>query len=146
MPSTPIDVPRDEGARLRVLADTVRVLASGAQTDAAYEVFELTGPEGSGPPPHSHPWDEGYYLLEGEVDVSVGALTRRARAGDFLLAPGGTVHSFRIVGGPARFLLLTSGAGAGEFFRAMDREIGFPPPPFEDVCRVAMRQGLTLAA
>lgn len=146
MASTTLIISKDQGESLQVLADRVRVLAAADHTGSRYEVFELSGPEGSGPPPHAHPWDESYFVLDGEVDVTIGERLHRARVGDFLLAPGGTVHAFRIVGGPARFLVLTTGAGAGHFFRAMDREIGFPPPSFDEVCQVAMRQGLTLAA
>ncbi|MBL8513596.1 MAG: cupin domain-containing protein, partial [Betaproteobacteria bacterium] len=129
----------------QVLADRIRVLAGAEVTDSKYEFFELSGPEGSGPPPHRHPWDEAYYVLDGNVEIVIAAQVHHAKRGDFLLVPGGTDHSFRIRGGPARFLVLTSGEGAGEFFRAMDREVGFPPPSFDEVCRVAMRQGLILA-
>lgn len=145
MPASAIILPNGSGTPLQVLADRIRILASAEQTASKYEVFELSGPENSGPPPHSHPWDEAYFILDGEVEVAIATETRRAKAGDFLLAPGGAIHCFRIVDGPARFLVLTSGAGGGNFFRAMDREIGFPPRSFDEVCRVAIEQGLTLA-
>ncbi len=138
-------VPKGEGDLLQVLDDHVRVLASAAQTAASYELFEVSGAEGSGPPPHTHPWDEAYFMLEGELDVAIADQVQRAKAGDFLLAPGGAVHSFRIAGGPARFLVLTTGDGAGAFFRAMDREIGNPPPSLEAVCALAARHGVMLA-
>ena len=146
MPISPIILLKGEGHSLQVLADRIRILAGAEQTASKYEVFELSGLEGSGPPPHSHPWDEAYFMLEGEVEVVIAGQSHRATAGDFFLAPGDTVHCFRIVGESARFLVFTSGAGAGNFFRAMDREIGFPPPSFDNVCSVAIRQGLTLAA
>jgi hypothetical protein len=62
-----------------------------------------------------------------------------------VLAPAGTVHSFKSLTDSARFVVLTTGAGAGNFFRDMDAEIGFPPPTFDDVLRVAARHGVTLA-
>ncbi|MBL8517357.1 MAG: cupin domain-containing protein [Betaproteobacteria bacterium] len=134
-----------EGEKLQVLADRIRILVGAEQTGAKYEVFELTGHEGSGPPPHSHPWDEAYFMLDGEVDMFISGTSCRARRGDFLLAPGGATHGFRIVSGSARFLVLTSGSGGGKFFRAMDSEVGFPPASFEAVCAVAIRLGLTLS-
>lgn len=145
MTVTTIIVPKGGGDLLQVLDDRVRVLAGAAQTGAKYELFDVSGAQGSGPPLHSHPWDEGYFMLDGALDVVIAGETRHARAGDFVLAPGGVVHSFRIVGGPARFLVFTSGADAGEFFRAMDREIGFPPPSLEAVCALAARHGVMLA-
>lgn len=138
-------LPNGGGDLLQVLDDRVRVLADAVRTGAQYELFEVSGAQGSGPPPHCHPWDEAYYLLEGELDVVIAGETRRARPGDYVFAPGNGIHSFRIVGGPARFLVVTTGAGAGEFFRAMDREIGFPPPSLEAVCALAARHGVVLA-
>jgi len=29
------------------------------------------GPEGSGPPPHSHPWDESFFVVKGEIDFGI---------------------------------------------------------------------------
>lgn len=132
------------GKKLQVLADTVRVLANGADSGGLYEVFELTGPEGSGPPPHSHPWDEAYFLLEGEIDAQIGERALRAAAGAFVLVPANATHSFKITSPCAKFVVFTSGAASSAFFEAMDREIGFPPPSMEAVCTVAQRQGIRL--
>jgi quercetin dioxygenase-like cupin family protein len=54
---TPVGAPRP----LNVVGEKITVLASSAQT-GGYEIFLQTGPEGSGPPPHSHPWDESFYV------------------------------------------------------------------------------------
>lgn len=133
------------GKKLQVLADTVRVLASGADSGGRYEVFELAGPADSGPPPHSHPWDEALFIVEGEIDAQIGGRVIRAKSGAFLLVPANTTHSFKIISPGARFIVWTSGSGASAFFEAMDREIGFPPPSMEAVCRLAERQGIRLA-
>ena len=37
-----------DGARLRVVGDVMRVLATAEQTGGAYEIFEMEAPEGSG--------------------------------------------------------------------------------------------------
>ena len=60
--------PRPGPAPLKIVGEEVIVLASGAQT-GSYEIFRQAGPEGSGPPPHRHAWDEAFYVLDGEVDV-----------------------------------------------------------------------------
>lgn len=31
--------------------------------------MELLLPQGAGPPPHHHEWDEAYYIADGEVNV-----------------------------------------------------------------------------
>ncbi len=139
----------DEGRRLQVLADRVRVLATGEQTDHRYELFVVEGDEGSGPPPHAHPWDEAFFVLEGVVELWVDGRRLRADAGAFALAPADTVHSFRIASPHARFVVVTSGgtasASASALFEALDREIGFPPPSLDAVGAIAARQGVRLA-
>ena len=94
----------DDGARLRVVGDTVRVLASAAQTGGNYEIFELEGPEGSGPPPHAHPWTEAYVVIDGEADVLVDGTHSRATPGCFIQVPAGTPHSYRITSKSAKFV------------------------------------------
>ncbi len=145
MNSNPVFLAPHEGPQLQVLADKIRVLATGVETADKYEAFVLDGAEGSGPPPHSHPWDEAYFILDDEVEVTVGERTTLATPGAFVLAPGNTTHTFKIKSVSSKFLVFTSGRGAAAFFEAMDQEIGFPPPSFEEVCRVAERQGLRLA-
>jgi quercetin dioxygenase-like cupin family protein len=56
---------------LNIVGEQVTVLASGAQT-GSYEVFRQVGPEGSGPPPHSHPWDEAFYVIGGGEPGALG--------------------------------------------------------------------------
>ena len=133
------------GRKLQVLADQIRVLASGADTGGKYEVFELTGPKDSGPPPHLHPWDEAFFIVEGEIDAHIGDQAVHAAAGSFVRVPANTAHSFRITSPSAKFVVLTTEARTSAFFEAMDREIGFPPPSMEAVLKVAERQGIRLA-
>ena len=63
--------PQDRTRSLSVVGEHITVLASAAQT-GSYEIFFQAGPEGSGPPPHNHPWDEAFYVLHGEVAFGVG--------------------------------------------------------------------------
>jgi quercetin dioxygenase-like cupin family protein len=58
--------------------EDITVLASGARTNSS-ELFLQVGREGSGPPPHHHPWDEAFYVLRGEV--TFGADGREATVG-----------------------------------------------------------------
>jgi len=52
-----------EGSALNVLGEQVRPLAPAGAL--SIEIFDTTGPEQAGPPPHRHPWDEIYVVLEG---------------------------------------------------------------------------------
>jgi quercetin dioxygenase-like cupin family protein len=129
----------NEGPVYRVVGDEVRMLASGD----AYEVFELRGPANSGPPPHMHPWNEAYFVIDGEVDVLVGGHATRATAGSFVSIPAGTVHCYRILSSGAKFLVLTSPSGASAFFEEMDRETGGSCDDMAAVVRVANKHCVT---
>ena len=66
MPAAFVVTPDTAPAPLNVVGEKITVLASGAQT-GSYEIFRQAGPEGSGPPPHSHPWDESFYVVKGDI-------------------------------------------------------------------------------
>jgi hypothetical protein len=51
--------PEDYGPALNVVGTSVTVLASNTETKA-YEITLQQGDEGTGPPPHSHNWDESF--------------------------------------------------------------------------------------
>jgi quercetin dioxygenase-like cupin family protein len=70
---------------LNVSAEQITVLADGAAT-GSYEIFHQAGPEGSGPPPHSHPWDEAFYVIAGQVSFGIDDDQ------DLLAPPGTLVH------------------------------------------------------
>ncbi len=119
----PFVVKSQDHAPLRVVGESISVLADGKAT-GSYEVFLQSGPEGAGPPPHFHPWDEAYYVLEGQIDVLLGDRTTTLSAGEFVHIPRGTVHNFRMKTPRARFLSINSHHGASSFFADLDREIG----------------------
>jgi quercetin dioxygenase-like cupin family protein len=84
------------------------------------EVCEQSGPTGSGPPPHRHPWDEVFVVLEGELDVSIGDQSvSRVGAGSVVHVPSGTAHSFRLVSDGTRMLSITNQGRAAEMFQAV---------------------------
>ena len=88
------------------------------------EVFLQSGSEGAGPPPHTHAWDEAYFVLEGLLEVLTGDRAQMLSKGDFVFIPGGTAHCFQMKAPGTRFLSVNSGAGASTFFKAVDREVG----------------------
>lgn len=133
---------RHQGATLRAVGDEIRVLRAGG----AFEVFEVTGPGESGPPPHAHPWDEAYFGLDGEVEVTLGGEQHVLRPGGVLVAPAGTLHCYRVLTDVARMHVITSGHRASAFFADLDAttEPGMPTPDtLPAIIEVAMRNGLT---
>jgi quercetin dioxygenase-like cupin family protein len=144
MPDRPILADSDEGSVYHVVGDRVRVLASGDDTNGAYEIFEMRGPRDSGPPPHSHPWNEAYVMLEGEMEVMLDGQKMRATPGCFINAPKGMLHAYRILSDEAKFIIVTSPAGAANFFAELDRETGGSRDDMEGIVRVAVRHGFNV--
>ena len=64
---------KDYAHPLNVVGEHITVLASGGVT-GGYEIFLQEGPEGSGPIPHTHPWDESL----GSLPASAAGFRRRA--------------------------------------------------------------------
>jgi len=90
--------------------------ATADDTDGAYSLQELsTSPGRRGVQSHvHHTQDEAFYVLEGEITFEVGTIVVPARAGTFVLAPRGVVHSHRNTGKtPARWLTICSPPGMG---------------------------------
>ena len=111
-----------EQVPLRIVGETIAVLAN-ADATGSYEVFFQTTPEGAGPPPHFHPWDEAYYMLDGKLEITADGETKTVSAGEFVHIPHGVLHSFRAPAGGARFISINSKGGAAKFFADLDREI-----------------------
>src|SRR6266567_5529722 len=91
----PFIVPPDQAPRaLAVVGEQISVLASGAKT-GSYEIFHQVGPEGSGPPPHAHPWDESFYVLNGQISFGIDRDEHVAVPGTLVHLPAGSTHWFR---------------------------------------------------
>lgn len=72
----------------------------GAEQTIGLSVFEA----GTGNLEHTHPnCEEVLYVLEGEVEHTLGDQATRLRAGDLIVVPRGVAHRLRNVGpSPAR--------------------------------------------
>jgi glyoxylase I family protein len=71
-------------------------------------VMELIVPPGGSPPRHVHEdLNDAFFLLDGEVVLSVGEETTVARPGTYAVIPTGSEHTFRVTSAtPARMLLV----------------------------------------
>lgn len=111
-------VPSDTGPSYWGRGDRYIFLATGAQTKGAYFLFEAIVPPGGGPPSHFHKREEeGFYILEGTLDFTMGDKHIMAKAGDFVQFPIGVVHAFRNTGsGTAKMLAFCTPAGLEKYF------------------------------
>src|SRR5574338_1668302 len=64
-------VRRGEGEALNVMGAGVRFVCPSENTGKGWSMMEVTVPRHAGPPSHHHPWDEAYYVVEGEVRFGI---------------------------------------------------------------------------
>jgi uncharacterized cupin superfamily protein len=85
--------------------------------------FEVP-PQGQHTPlPHiHHAHEEGFYVLEGELEFRVGTETVRAGPGTFVMVPIGVAHTFsNPTEQPARFLALLTPRRYLDYFEEMSQ-------------------------
>jgi quercetin dioxygenase-like cupin family protein len=109
-------------------------LATAEETQGRFALIEAVGRKGSVPPPHiHHREEESFYVLEGEMTVSVGDRTIKATPGTLVVVPRETVHSFVIESEQLRVLNLLTPAGMEGWFKEFS--VAAPamtlPPPTE---------------
>jgi quercetin dioxygenase-like cupin family protein len=133
--------PADRKKVLDVLGTQVTVLASGDDS-SDQRVTLQAGSEGTGPPPHSHDWDESFYVSGGQIRFTVNGETTMCAAGTFVHIPAGTVHSFSYGPGGGEMIEITGyRSKAVEMFTALAREIPPGPPNIEKAIRVLGEHG-----
>jgi quercetin dioxygenase-like cupin family protein len=115
-----------EGRTVAVVGEVYRFLATSEDTNGRYAVWEAIVPPGGGPPPHVHSGEEeGLYVLEGEITLTIGDKRLVASAGMFANMPVGTPHSFKNESSKtAKMLISVAPAGLEKMFF----EFGVPLP------------------
>lgn len=100
-------------------------LATGEDTQGQFALIEAVQTKGNVPPPHTHRReDETFYVLEGEITVSIGDRTIKATPGTMVFLPRNVRHSFTIDSEQGRILILITPAG----FEGWFKEFSVPAP------------------
>jgi quercetin dioxygenase-like cupin family protein len=124
-----------------VLGESLRPLLTN-DMGSSIEIFDTSGPAGGGPPPHQHPWEEIYVVLDGELEVTVDGEAHILNGGAVAHVPAGTVHAYRNVT-EAHFLTIVSKGNAAKFFAQVANEVEMNPPDIPGVLRVGGEHGIT---
>jgi mannose-6-phosphate isomerase-like protein (cupin superfamily) len=139
----------DGGETFWFLGTLARMKLEGAQTAGRFGLWEGVLPRGASPPLHSHPQDETFYLLDGEMTIWlvepellagaegadppewVAARAQLCGPGSVSFAPGGLPHTFRVESGTARLLVLSTPAGIEDLVHGLGEPAQWPwlPPP-----------------
>ena len=80
-------------------------------------------------------------VLEGEADVLLDGKKTIATAGCFYHIPPGAKHAYRIRTKTAKFLVITSPAGAHDFFTEVHAETGGSCEDMARVTALAVKHG-----
>ena len=126
-----------------VLGESLRPLLTNAM-GSSIEIFDTSGPAGGGPPPHEHPWEEIYLLLDGQLEVTVDGATHVLQPGSVAHVPAGSVHGYRNLT-ECHFLTIVSKGNAAKFFAQVADEVEMDPPDLPGIVRVAGEHGVTFA-
>ncbi len=141
-----IHTAKGEGPRLNTVDSLATVKIGAGDTDDQYELFEVEAVQGPGVPPHRHPWAEAYYVLDGTMEVRIGARIVHLEAGSSVTVPPNAVHSTEATSPTVRFLAFSQTPGTGRLFQDLDDTI--PPGNPDDatialIVEVANRNGVT---
>lgn len=141
-----VTTPEQRPSALDVVGIAITVLAPNTRT-GSYEITLQEGPEGAGPPPHSHPWDESFYVTRGSVLFSAGGIDRRVGPGTLVHVPAGTVHAFRFdAGGGCMVEFSGAGGQATRLFSSVAEEVPEGVANLPKLLGVMQRHGVTVAA
>src|SRR5689334_15241655 len=114
--------PADRKTALDVIGLRITVLVSG-EDSKDQRVTLQGGDEGVGPPPHSHDWDESFFVSSGQIQFTCGGQTTMCGPGTLVYVPANTVHAFAFGPGGGEMVEITgSRSGAVELFTALARE------------------------
>ena len=156
-----------DSENLWFLGTLARMKLEGRQTGGRFALWEGTFPRGAAPPLHSHPQDETFYVIDGEVTAWlvepeladdqasppawVKTRGRRCGPGAAVFAPAGAAHTFRVESDTARMLFISTPAGIEDYVRALAEPAAWPwlqPPadgprvPVERIAAVERELGV----
>ncbi|MEV6632566.1 cupin domain-containing protein [Actinoplanes sp. NPDC051470] len=119
-----------------LVGNTYALLITGEQTGGRYCLIDMRVPDGGGPPPHRHDFEEMFTVLEGEIEFTFRGEKHTVRAGSTVNIPANAPHFFRNVSGaPARMHCMCTPAGQDEYFLRIGTAVDgwdAPPPHLSD--------------
>ncbi len=139
--------PDTPGVRhVAVVGDTYSILVSGAETAGRYCLIDMIVPDGGGPPPHRHDFEEMFTLLEGELEFTFRGEAKTVRAGSTVNIPANAPHAFKNVSGrTVHALCLCAPAGQEEFFMEIGDQLESRTSPRPQLDKAQMEQRIKKA-
>jgi len=132
--------PEKKPEPVNVVGEAITILAGG-DLSKPFEMHLQEGVQGGGPPLHFHPWDEAFYVIEGQVEVTVEGKSTTVSSGGYVHIPGGSIHAYKNISATAKMIGVVSDPRGGQFFAAMDQLK--VPEDLSRIVEVAERYGVT---
>lgn len=119
-------VARGEGRKITFMTDTITIKASAAETVDGRSIMHWISGVGGLAPNHIHDrYEETFFVIDGELEFTLGEDSILARSGDFIRVPPGTRHGFRNKSGrPVPMIVTLSPGGFEEIFYTYRTEPG----------------------
>lgn len=115
-----------------VFTNLITMLISNKTTGGQYAVFEDQTPPLAGPPPHSHPDEEVFYVVEGNYEFILNDITKPfpVKPGDVVRVPSHALHTFKNMGPTVgKLLTIITPGNLENYFR----EIAVPVTSDNDI-------------
>lgn len=113
----------DRAEHVLFLGAVITIVADGEATDGALTVTEIDAPPGYENNLHTHPPNELFYVVSGEMTLYVSGESYRLTPGMTGFVPANSPHGFHVVGPtPLHVLAIFAPAGMADFFR----DVGTP--------------------
>src|SRR3954449_1071177 len=127
----PMAASSEEGERLWFLGTLAIIRVPGEAVGGRFALIEFLFPHHASPPLHTHPQDESYFVLEGQLTVQAGEQRFELERGATAVVPFGVPHTFRVNSDAARVLVISTPAGIERFVRegAVPADTPTLPPP-----------------
>ncbi|MBY6090606.1 cupin domain-containing protein [Maritimibacter alkaliphilus] len=126
------------------LGTSYHTILDAAASGGAMSIVDSTSPEGSGPPRHVHAEeDEVFIMLTGVCEFWMAGETFTRGPGETVFIPRGTEHTFRVVEGPSRHMLVLTPAGFEGFFVEMAKGQYAIPDDMEKIVEIGAAHHLT---
>jgi len=93
------------------------IRVAGAASDGRFALIEFLFPQHASPPLHTHPQDESYIVLDGQLTIQAGEQRFQLATGAAAVVPMRVAHTFRVDSDTARVLVLSTPAGLEELIR-----------------------------
>jgi quercetin dioxygenase-like cupin family protein len=109
-----------EGPAIWFQGGIITMKARQHDTDGQFGLTEWHGPRGMVAPGHIHEHEaEGFYIVEGNLDIGVGDAVYHATPGDYIYVPKQTVHDWIVTSASCKFLVFIIPGGFEHFFEEL---------------------------